>query len=88
MSLTLSNSTIRTFKRCHRHWYLGFFLGYSVDPTRHKPISSANLGTRVHLALEAHYGYNLDALEALKVAYYLAKRQHPLYETELHHEHS
>lgn len=88
MSLTLSNSTMRTFKRCHRHWYLGFFLGYSVDPVRQKPISSANLGTRVHLALEAHYGYNLDALEALKVTYYLAKRQHPLYETELDHEHS
>ena len=88
MTLTLSNSTIKTWKRCKRHWYLGYFLGYGVDPTRLKPVSSANLGTRVHLAMEAHYGYDLDALEALKVAYYLAKRQYPLYESELDHEHS
>lgn len=88
VTLTLSNSTIRTFKRCRRHWYLGYKLGYAVDPTRLKPVTSANLGTRVHLALEAHYGYDLDALEALKVAYYLAGRQYPLYATELDKEHS
>lgn len=85
--LKLSNSTIRTFKRCRRHWYLAYHLGYAVHPTRLKPVTSANLGTRVHLALEAHYGYDLDALEALKVAYYLAERQYPLYETELRSEH-
>jgi len=85
--LNVSNSTLRTFKRCRRHWYLAYHLGYSVDPTRQKPVGSAQLGTRVHLALEAHYGYGLDALAALNVAYHLARREHPLYEDQLSSEH-
>lgn len=84
--LKLSNSTIRTFKRCPRHWYLAYVLGYGTDPTRANPVTVANLGIRVHLALEAHYGYELNALEALRVAYYLAAREHPDREDELNRE--
>lgn len=86
--LTLSNSTIRTWKQCRRKWYLAYHLAYSQDPSRSKPTSAANLGTRVHLALEAHYGYDLDAMEALRVAYYLAQRDHPQYHADLSLEHS
>lgn len=85
--ITVSNSTIRTFKRCKRSWYLGYYLGYGVDPTRRNPTRVADLGTRVHLALEAHYGYDLDALEALRMAYYFAKREFPQYEDDLTKEH-
>ena len=87
-TLRLSNSTIKTFKRCHRHWYLAYHLGYGTSPAFHNPTTVATLGTRVHLALEAHYGYGLDALEALRVAYYLAKREHPSHEDALTSQHS
>lgn len=85
--LTLSNSTIKTFKRCRRHWYLAYYLQYGTDPTRRNPATVADLGTRVHLALEAHYGYDLDPLEALRVAYYYAKMEFPRYEDDLTAEH-
>lgn len=86
--LKLSNSTIRTFKRCRRHWYLAYYLQYGTDPVVANPVTAATLGTRVHLALEAHYGYELDALEALGVAYRFAIQENPRYEEELDHQHS
>ena len=76
-TLKLSNSTIRTFKRCPRHWYLAYHLAYGMRPEQENQVSVANLGTRVHCALEAYYGYGLDPIKALKVIYYLAEKAHP-----------
>lgn len=75
--LRLSNSTIRTWKRCPRSWYLGYFLSYGNRPGNENPTTVATLGTRIHCALEAHYGYNLDPIDALRVIYHLAAQDRP-----------
>lgn len=85
--LRLSNSTLRSYKRCQRSWYLSYHLSYGLRPEQDKPVTVATLGTRVHCALEAYYGYGLDPLAALRVIYYLAEREHPLDAEELQKQH-
>ncbi len=65
--LKVSPSEISTFRRCRRKWYLKYYLGWS--PKEQAATSAALLGTRVHCALEAYYGYNIDPLSALGVIY-------------------
>lgn len=86
-TLKLSNSTIRTFKRCPRSWYLSYHLTYGVRPEQENQVSVAALGTRVHCALEAYYGYGLDPLAALRVIYYLATKEHPFDADDLEKQH-
>lgn len=78
---------MRAFKRCHRSWYLAYYLQYGVRPERRNPATVADLGTRVHLALEAYYGHDLDPLEVLRVVYEQATREYPNYAEELVKEH-
>jgi RecB family exonuclease len=85
--LKLSNSTFKAFKRCQRHWYLAYHLAYGLRPENEKPTNVAKLGTRVHCALEAYYGYDLDPIKALRVIYYLAERENPFAEEDLEKEH-
>jgi RecB family exonuclease len=82
-----SNSTFKTATRCPRHWYLSYFLGYGKRPEDDNPVTVATLGTRVHCALEAYYGYGLDPIAALRVIYYLAERENPHKADELDHQH-
>lgn len=86
-TLKLSNSTLRSFKRCPRSWYLSYHLGYGVRPEHDNPVTVATLGTRVHCALEAYYGYEIDPLMALRVIYFLASKEHPLEADELEKQH-
>ncbi len=86
-ALKLSNSTLKAFKRCSRHWYLAYHLTYGLRPENEKATNVAKLGTRVHCALEAYYGYNLDPVKALKVIYYLAERENPFAAEDLDKEH-
>jgi RecB family exonuclease len=85
--LKLSNSTITAYKRCARHWYLAYHLGYGKRPDRDSTTTVATLGTRVHCALEAYYGYDIDPLAALRVIYYLAVKERPFDEAELDKQH-
>lgn len=85
--LKLSNSTLRSYKRCERSWYLSYFLSYGKRPEQENPVTVATLGTRVHCALEAYYGYDLDPLAALRVIYYLAAKEHPFEADELEKQH-
>jgi RecB family exonuclease len=82
-----SNSTFRTAARCPRNWYLSYFLGYGNRPENSNPVTVATLGTRVHCALEAYYGYDLDPIAALRVIYYLAERERPGHVDELRKQH-
>lgn len=86
-TLRLSNSTLKAFKRCRRHWYLAYHLAYGLRPENEKPTSVAKLGTRIHCALEAYYGYDIDPVKALKVIYYLAERESPFAAEDLDKEH-
>lgn len=75
--LTLSNSSIRTFKTCKRRYYLGHVRKLGTPRSRHNPTTVAELGTRCHTALEAHYGYGVDAVEAFRIIYDAAREAFP-----------
>lgn len=73
--LKVSPSEIATFRRCRRKWYLKYYKGWS--PREQAATSAALLGTRVHAALEAYYGYGIHPLDALGVIYAHERNQHP-----------
>lgn len=50
----ISNSELRAFKTCRRNWYLGHVR--KLKRRRYNLVGPAQLGTRVHSALEAYYG--------------------------------
>ena len=60
--LAISNSDIGSYKTCRRQWYLGSMLGLK---DRHQKVHGPLvLGTRVHDALEAHYGMGEPLVES------------------------
>ena len=67
--ITLTNSELRTWQVCKRKWYLTWGLGYAPNPATESPFGVMHLGSCVHLALEAYYGYGIDPLAALNWAY-------------------
>lgn len=67
--LKVSPSEISKFRRCRRSWALTYFYKWGVDPMRAPATSAAQLGTRIHAALEAYYGYDIDPISALGVIY-------------------
>jgi predicted thioesterase len=79
----LSHSEVRTWTTCRRQWALTYYWRWGVPPERVKPAAAMHLGTRVHLALEAWYGYGLDPLAVLEYEYNLAVNVSPEYEKEL-----
>jgi RecB family exonuclease len=84
--LEISHSEIVAFKGCKRRWYLNYVLGRTVDPLRSSPVGAAQLGTRVHLCLEAYYGYGIDPLEVLKWDYADTISLRPDYQEDLERE--
>lgn len=79
--LKVSPSEISTFRRCRRKWYLKYYLGWS--PKEQPATSAALLGTRIHAALEAYYGYDIHPLDALGVIYAHERNLRPDAEVEL-----
>jgi hypothetical protein len=71
--------------RCRRTWFLQYYLGFL--PAHEVPVGTRQLGTRVHTALEAHYGYQIDPIAVLAVIYRVAIGAAPEYEQELRKEH-
>lgn len=61
--LRLTNSEMKTWRRCHRKWYLSTYRG--LAPRRKDFNRPTGIGTRVHNALAAHYE-GKDALAQLK----------------------
>lgn len=74
--MRVSNSTIRTFKTCRRKYYLGTYRQLQLREESHPATGVALLGTRIHTALEAHYGYGIDPLVALSASYEAARERH------------
>jgi RecB family exonuclease len=81
--LRVSPSELAKFQRCRRQWALTYFFRWAVDSTRSSPVGAALLGTRIHAAMEAHYGYDIDPLQALAVVYDNARESRPEYAAEL-----
>ena len=79
--IAVSQSELAMWKRCRRQWYLRYYLGMKLE--RERPVGPSPLGTRVHAAFEASYGYGLDALAALHVAYALAIEDNGDFEKDL-----
>lgn len=67
--LRVSPSEISKFRRCRRSWWLQYHQGWAPDPATAPATSAALLGTRIHAALEAYYGYDIDPCGALHVIY-------------------
>jgi hypothetical protein len=82
--LKVSPSEIATFRRCRRKWYLKYVQGWS--PKTQPATSVALLGTRIHAALEAYYGYDVHPLDALRVIYAHERNLRPDAEAELNTE--
>jgi RecB family exonuclease len=75
--LKVSPSEIAKFRRCRRSWWLQYRLGWSIRPELAPATSAALLGTRVHAALEAYYGYDIHPCDALGVIYAHERAQRP-----------
>jgi hypothetical protein len=84
----ISQSEVRAFKTCRRQWYLGWIEGYTVRPEHRQAVGVAQLGTNVHLALEAYYGYGLDPVAVLAWVYNGLRAEKPHAEKDLTSEHS
>jgi RecB family exonuclease len=81
--LRVSPSEIAKFRRCRRSWWLQYHQGWSPDPATAPATSAALLGTRIHAALEAYYGYDIDPCSALGVIYDFERSRRPDAEPEL-----
>lgn len=81
--LRVSPSEISKFRRCRRSWALTYYYKWGVDPMRAPATSAALLGTRIHAALEAYYGYDIDPVSALGVIYEHECNKRPDAEEEL-----
>jgi hypothetical protein len=75
--LTVSHSELATWARCPRRWFLGTYLRWGNDPERGPVTGNAQLGNRIHLALEAQEGYGIAAIAALDFIYKMAVTEHP-----------
>jgi len=85
--MQLAHSELKTFSTCKRKWFLSHYLKYGVLPDEASPVGKAPMGTRVHLCMEAYYGYGLDPLAVLDWQYREEVALHPEWESELVKEH-
>lgn len=84
--LVVSNSSMKTFKHCRRKYYFQYVQRWDRDPRTTNPANARELGTRIHCALEAYYGYGIDPLDALGYIYDLVIDERPDYEEDLRKE--
>lgn len=60
----VSNSELRTHKRCPRKWWLAYHR--KLVPIRDEVVGARSIGTRVHVALATYYSGQFDVEEALR----------------------
>lgn len=74
----LHHSEYRTWKNCRRRWYLTYYKRLGANPDEETVSGVRTIGTACHLALEGHYGHDLDADRVLVAYYEDLIRTHPL----------
>jgi RecB family exonuclease len=82
-ALQVSHSSVRTFGMCRRSYYLRYMRALVRRPQFDNPVGVAQLGSRVHLALEGFYGHRLDPLQVVDAAYTVACARYPEHAEEL-----
>jgi hypothetical protein len=60
----VSNSELKTHKRCPRKWWLAYHR--KLDPGKREVQGARSIGTRVHFALADYYSGSFDPEEALR----------------------
>lgn len=75
--LRVSPSEIAKFRRCRRSWALTYFYRWAQNPATAPATGAAQLGTRIHAALEAYYGYGINPCSALGVIYDFERSRRP-----------
>lgn len=81
--LTVSHSELAAWARCPRRWFLAYYLRWAKDRAAGPVTGNAQLGTRLHLALEAYYGYGLAPLAVLDWIYTDLLHARPEFQHEL-----
>ena len=66
--LVISNSEIQTWKRCHRKWYLVYYREMGLKRVAGS-VGARELGSRVHVALEAFYADGLNPIHVIDDVY-------------------
>ena len=79
--IAISHSEIKTWARCRRQWYLGYYRGFRQK--QETPTGVTHVGGHIHLALEGYHGYNLDPIRLLRWSYEDVIRQQPDHEAQL-----
>ena len=75
--LRVSPSEMAKFRRCRRQWALTYYYRWGVAPELAAATGVALMGTRIHTALEAQYGYGINAVDALNKVYELEMIRRP-----------
>lgn len=75
--IRVSPSEIAKFRRCRRSWALTYYYKWGLDPATAPATGAAQLGTRIHAALEAYYGYDIDPCSALGIIYDFERSRRP-----------
>ena len=79
--MLISQSEIYSWTRCRRNWFTTYYLGFV--PTDEPVTGNRQLGMRVHSALEAYFGYQLDPVAVLALIYRTEASKAPDYTAEL-----
>jgi hypothetical protein len=82
LSGPLTHSEMKTFRTCRRKWYFEYYLRYGVRHADREVTGVAQLGTKIHMALEGHYT-GLDALDVLATLYDAVQDERPMEHKEI-----
>jgi hypothetical protein len=69
VTLSISNSEIRTYQTCRRKWMLAYYHGWRLKQSEEDPTGAVTIGSQIHLAMEAWYGHSIDPLAVLNWSY-------------------
>lgn len=83
----ISNSELQTAQRCPWMWALTYHWHWQPRPEATSPVGKAQMGTNLHLALQASYGHGVDSFAALSWRYDQLATQHPAWRSQLEKEH-
>lgn len=67
--LTISNSELQVFKSCRRKWWLTYYRELGLRHDKKNAYGPAQLGTRIHFALEMMYRADENPIEVINESY-------------------
>lgn len=64
-----SNSELKTWKRCHRKWWLAYFREIGLRESESTALGARAIGNKVHFALDKMYSENANPVEVAQALY-------------------